>query len=1033
VFGECLARAAGIDPASDPWTAERLLWPLLNVVERLLEAPWLDPLARHIKAQPERRLARLKHLAWLFDQYGVRRPALIESWAAGSGEHWQAELWRQLRAELAILSPPERLTAALAALREDPSLADLPERLAVFGITRMPAAYVELLRALSEHRDVHLMLLHPSPVLWQRVQEKVTGAYELGPRRLDPTAALPHNRLLASWGRDARELQLVLAGAVQLDSAGTGTAAQLDPADSLLGAIQADIRADRRPPGPPLRAGDPDRRLELRSDDQSIRIHACHGRARQVEVLREAILHRLAADHTLEPRDVIVMCPEVEEFAPLIQATFGAGQVGSEPDGELRVRLADRSLRQTNPLLAVLARLLELASARLTASEVLDLIDSEPIRRRFGLTSDSLSQIREWAAEAAINWGLDAEQRERFKLAGLDAGTWGSGLRRLELAVALAAGGAVLYGNAAPAGEIDSGQIELVGALAELIDRLGMALRALAGPHTVAGWAQQLAGAIDALTAVAPRDAWQRQELARLMEEMVREAGERRATAIGLAEVRALIGERLRGRPTRANFRTGHLTVCTLMPMRSVPHHVVCLLGLDDRAFPRHSPRDGDNLLLDDPQVGDRDPRSEDRQLLLDALLAAQDAVIITYSGNDERTNAPRPPAVPVGELLDAVDATARCSNGTAARDAVRIRHPLQPFDPRNFVSDGVVPGQVWGFDEIVLAGARTLTAGAQLPAPPFLAGRLPHAGRHDSVALAELVAFAERPVRAFLRQRLGVSVGSWDDEISDDLPVSFDGLDRYRVGQRLVEAALAGAEPLGAIQAEIARGKLPPGELGRPVVRDVWKAAAEIVAHARAYAGEPRTLETNTTFPGGARLTGTVSGLRDHVLLTVGYSRLNARHRLGAWVRLLALTAAHPDTAWEAVTLGRSPRKGHTVALARIPPLGGNPGARRAAAVTELEALLALRAEGLCEPLPLPSLSAAAWIAARQAGEDPDAAALAEWRSGFGRDGNLIEREDAEPENVLVFGAELPLAGIRLFAPRLWEPLLSRETVEHA
>ena len=133
------------------------------------------------------------------------------------------------------------------------------------------------------------------------------------------------------------------------------------------------------------------------------------------------------------------------------------------------------------------------------------------------------------------------------------------------------------------------------------------------------------------------------------------------ATDLALEEIRAVLADRVKGRPTRANFRTGHLTVCTLVPMRSVPHRVVCLLGLDDGVFPRKGPRDGDDLMLDDPHVGERDARTEDRQLLLDALMAATDKLIVTYTGNDERTNLERPPAVPVGELLDVI--------GTRERD----------------------------------------------------------------------------------------------------------------------------------------------------------------------------------------------------------------------------------------------------------------------------------------------------------------------------------------------------------------------------
>ena len=147
------------------------------------------------------------------------------------------------------------------------------------------------------------------------------------------------------------------------------------------------------------------------------------------------------------------------------------------------------------------------------------------------------------------------------------------------------------------------------------------------------------------------------------------------STRLALEEVRGLLADRLQGRPTRTNFRTGHLTVCTLHPMRSVPHRVVCLLGLDDGAFPRKTPSDGDDLMLDRPQIGERNPRTEDLQLLLDAVLAATERLIVAYTSNDERTNLPRPPAVPVGELLDTIDATARREDGDA-HDQVVVHHP---------------------------------------------------------------------------------------------------------------------------------------------------------------------------------------------------------------------------------------------------------------------------------------------------------------------------------------------------------------------
>ena len=183
----------------------------------------------------------------------------------------------------------------------------------------------------------------------------------------------------------------------------------------------------------------------------------------------------------------------------------------------------------------------------------------------------------------------------------------------------------------------------------------------------------------------------------------LREAAAGRAPELRLADVRTLLEQRTEPRPTRANFRTGHLTVSTLVPMRSVPHRVVCLVGLDDGVFPRSTVTDGDDVLARDPLTGERDPRSEDRQLLLDAVVSARETLVVTYTGANEHSGQPRPPAVPLGELLDAVERTC-----PGARDHVVTAHPLQPFDARNFAAGP--RGASGSFDRAALAGAVATT-----------------------------------------------------------------------------------------------------------------------------------------------------------------------------------------------------------------------------------------------------------------------------------------------------------------------------------
>jgi exodeoxyribonuclease V gamma subunit len=1023
------ATATGIDPDSDPWASERLVWQLLQTVDDSVREPWLGTLATHL-AQG-RRLASVRHVADLYDRYSVRRPEMLQAWARhedsdGGGRPlpatgvWQAELWRRVRERIAMPSPAERLPEAAGRIRADPSILELPRRLSLFGITRLPDSYLQILAAIAAARDVHLFVLHPSPRLWAALEGR--PATSARPRH-DDTAARPSNRLLASWGQDARELQLVVEahGAHNDHHHATPT-----NKDTLLGRLQADIREDRTPAGAPL-PGERDRRPLLDPADRSLQVHACHGRARQVEVARDAILHLLEEDPTLEPRDVIVMCPDVETMAPLIQAAFGAGHAKGDEDGtaptdrdtagkrlpDLRVRLADRSLRQTNPVLGVVSLLLELADQRVTASQLLDLADREPVRRRFWFDDDDVTRMEEWVVASGIRWGLDDAHRGPYKLDAVKTNTWRAGLDRIMLGVAMTEEDRRLVGGVLPLDDVESGAIDLAGRMAEFVERFHHAVDAFSRPQTISAWAAHIAAAADALTATTDHDSWQRAELQRILDDVLANAttdDQPSGAELELADIRALLADRLRGRPTRANFRTGHLTICTLVPMRSVPHRVVCVLGLDDGDFPRKAPRDGDDLLLDDPHLGDRDPRAEDRQMLLDALLAATERLIITYTGNDERTNLSRPPAVPVAELLDVVDRTFRTDDHRrAARRQVLVRHPLQPFDPRNFAAGELAPGGPWSFDRVALGGARALSAPRAI-APPFIAEPLPPLDG-ELLELGDLVRFVEHPARAFLRRRLGISVRESLDEVQDALPIELGGLGEWGVGQRLLEGVLAGDELEECLQAELARGMLPPAMLAIPVLDKVTPIVERIAAQAvRHGAGPSDSLDIRVRLPDDRTLAGTVAGVHAATIRKVSYSRVRPRDRLAAWVRLLALTASRPERPFESAVIGRA-RSGAYQAdttLARIPPLSSEE------ALAHLTTLVDLYDRGMREPLPLACDSSAAYAQAAFSGDDPEPAAQKQWESAF-----RYEKEDRQPEHLLVYGGQLAFAELVKEAPR--------------
>jgi exodeoxyribonuclease V gamma subunit len=945
IVSDALAAASGVPPREDPWA--RPLWPLLDVIDACVNEPWCSALSAHLgEGKPGhrrgRRYASAAHLAELYRSYASHRPDMLTAWAAGTDTdgrdplpedlRWQAQLWRQLRDRLGP-SPAERLDSSCAALRADPSLSALPPRLSVFGPTRLATDQLAVLAALGQHRDVHLWLPHPSPQLWKAVEGSKASR-----RRDDRTATAARHPLLRSMARDVRELQQ------QLPEHQDHRHHDIARPTTLLGQLQEDLLQDRTP--------------STSTADGTVQVHACHGPARQVEVLREVLLRQFQNDPTLEPRDVIIMCPDVETFAPLISAAFGLGSGLPHPGHALRVRLADRSLRQTNPLLDTVAVLLELAGSRVTASQVLDLASSPGVRRKFNFDDDDLERARDWVARSGVRWGLDAASRAPYGMQGVTQNTWQAGLDRILLGVTTSEDEPVALGLALPLDDVDSSDIDLAGRLAELLDRLQDVLLELRDERPVQHWLGTLSDALDSLTATSPADSWQ---LAQAQTELA-SAGEDASTCVQLADIRALLTDRLRGRPTRANFRTGNLTVCTMVPMRSVPHRIVVLLGLDDGLFPRAGSIDGDDILARNPCVGERDVRSEDRQLLLDALLAAGERLIVLHTGADPVSGARRPPAVPIGELLDVLDAMT-----SGSREQIVHRHPLQPYDPRSFT--GPNP---FSFDPISLAGARRALQPRQ---PPSASTRLPLLT--GPVALDDLVRFVEHPVKAYLRQRLRLTLPGEDDQIEDALSATLDGLQEWAVGERMLTATLRGLARADSCRLEWLRGTLPPGPLGGRVLDKVNARVGPLVAASTgALAAPPHTVDVRLDL-NGRILSGTINDVHADAVVTIGYATLSAKHRARAWVLALVLAACGHGT--RAITIGR---RGNRAATSTI-HAPADPHA-------QLGELLDLYDRAMREPVPLPTKTAAAYAASRRSGVSVEQAlesAQREWRNDFGGD----------------------------------------------
>lgn len=1034
IANQVIAQATGVEPRADPWLAHRAVWPLLAVIDREADADWCLPLARHLDAgtappdrgaepsgrgRVDRRFAVAARVARLFASYASQRPAMLLGWRDGhDGDGaggtvpedlaWQPALWRCLHAEIGTPSPAERLAAACAAVVADRAVVDLPDRINVFGPTRLPADQLQVLAALAIGREVHLWLADASPAQWATLAQ-ATGGGAAPRRRLDTSGPAARHPLVRSLSRDARELRLRLAG---LGGQGAPPVDEYLPTPlgeaTLLGRLQAQLRDDVDP----WVAGTATGPIQLAADDRSLQVHACHGQARQAEVVREVVLGLLQDDPTLEPRDILVMCPDLATFAPLLSAVFsepaadGPGSRSGAPTDRLRVRIADRTPEQGNDVLAALSVLLDLVSGRMELSGVLDFAARPPVRARFGFDDDALTRLEELATRAGIRWGLDEVTRGQY-LVRVPAGTWAWGLDRLLLGAAMSEEGLPIVGGVLPVDDMQSGDVPLVGRLAELVTRLGAARDAMAVRHPLARWVEILTAAVTDLMDARAADAWQLPNaLAAITALTDHAAGYAGAVAMGLADVRWLLDGVLTGRPTRSNFRSGGLTVCGMAPMRSVPHRVICLVGMDDGAFPRTLVPDGDDVLARDPLVGERDPRSEDRQLLLDAIMATTGHLVITYTGADDRTNEPRPACVPLAELLDAVDAMAVTAAGTPARMQVRTVHPLQPFDPRNFTPRALGTLGPFSHDLPALAAART-AVGDRRPAGPFLAGDLPALPLVD-LSLHDLRAFLASPPAAILRTRIGLSLRGEDDPPPERIPVKLDGLEQWAIGSRALDLVLRGAPPKRVRDAELHRGTLPPGALGATtydgITREVTDVAERVTALRDGHSG--RRISVSLVLPGGVCLTGMVPDVHGRAIVRGTYSKSKTSQQLALWPELLAAAVAEPGPGWAARLVTRD---GEVALLA--------PDPERCADV--LAELASLFAAGMRAPLPL--MPATALRYAERRPEQSTTQATSRARYGAWQQYVIAERD--KPEIVMLWGPQAPLEALLAERPRRDEP----------
>ncbi|WP_145188703.1 exodeoxyribonuclease V subunit gamma [Pseudomonas sp. URMO17WK12:I11] len=992
-----------------------LTWRLMRLLPALVERPHFEPLRRFLLDDGDlrKRYQLAERLADLFDQYQVYRADWLKDWATGAhfinsargerkplapGNRWQAELWQALLEDVGAQGMAQSRAGVHQRFMErihslDAAPRGLPSRVIVFGISSLPAQALEALAGLARFSQVLLCVHNPCRHHWAdivadkdllRHQYKRQQRKQGMPLQLDDESLHQHaHPLLAAWGKQGRDYINLLdsyddPGSYQ----GVFSDGRIDlfsdsEPTTLLNQLQDDILelrplAETRERWPAVDFG----------KDRSVRFHVAHSPQREVEILHDQLLARFSADPTLRPRDVIVMLPAIDTYAPHIRAVFG--QLGRNDPRYIPFTLTDQGQRGRDPLLIALEHLLKLPESRFAVSEVLDLLDVPALRARFAIRESDLPTLHRWIEGAGIRWGLNADQRASLGLPeGLEQNSWRFGLRRMLLGYAVGMGEGC--DGIEPYDEIGGLDAALIGPLVALLDALEVANQTLSEPATANEWGERL----NALLQVFFLAEEEHDEFLLLQLQELRDRWLEVCETVGLQDQLPLTVIReawlsgLDEGKLSQRFLAGSVNFCTLMPMRAIPFRVVCLLGMNDGDYPRAQPPLDFDLMASDYRPGDRSRREDDRYLLLEALLSARDQLYISWVGRSIRDNSERPASVLIGQLRDHLAAGWRLkgdADGQRLLHALTQEHPLQPFSARYFEKGS--PLFSYAHEWHLLHQPHTEMPRQPLSLPPYES--------QEALTLILLQDFLRHPVKHFFSQRLKVFFEALSAPTPDEEPFVLDALQRYGASELLLSAALSDPDNAEqALQAQARRlqacGVLPLAGFGERLQAELIQPLPDLLQR------HTQLLQRWPTVVDGAlpihfehadhRLEGWLGRVHqaaDQSLLSIttipntisaGRNGLKWHRLIPSWVMHLAACAAgYPlHTALLASDL--------TLLLDPLP---------QAEASEQLGQLLVARQAAMNAPLPVAAKTAFAWLAQ----PDPDKALAAAARAyeGDGR-----------------------------------------------
>ncbi len=917
-FLHFVAERLGEQCSPDGFDRGNLLW-RLEALLRDIDSSEYQPISSYLQGEDRavRRFQLASRLADCFDKYQLMRSEMVLGWDKGepstpnpsTAEKWQMALWQRLLAQKEASTPKGNvhqaklfadITQKLERGEEGSLSAQLPHRISVFGVHTLPPVFFSYLAGFARHGNVHFYLLSPCREYWGDIKDGKRMVKEILKNRLPQEedgfsgfAEFPEfigrHPLLASLGQQGRDLQEIL---VDMDIS-MEFSSYIDPVEiaeeegrppRLLEVVQRDLLNGEVGELPQDRA--------LMADD-SIAIVSCHSRVRELEVLREHILRFLDEDEELQLRQIVVMAPDIQQYAPFIGAIFH----------DIEHSVADRSLNMRNSAIAAFSAFLSLFSGgKFGRSAVLELLQFEGVAKQFSLNSTDLEKIVQWTEGAGIRWGLSASDQHAAGDDAFDCGSFCAGLSRLLMGYAANCDDFIC--DILPFPDIEGKEAQALGGLCHYIELLEQTAQEFQQPRPLSGWRDVLLRCVDRLLATEETPA--EMELRGLLGSLGESECFSGEHDVEFAVIVQWFAAKVSSSNSSSGFLRGQLTFCSMLPMRSIPFQVVCLLGIDDGVFPKSDRIDTFNLMsgfaafgqgsvspVSKPRPGDRSPTHDDRYQFLEAILSARRSLYLSYVGQSEKTGESGPPSVVISELLDLLH------RGYGV-DIQAVEHPLYPFGSGYF--DGS-SAELFSYSEENRKIAEIWQESGKKKEVsesifPWWQGEAQQ--EKEAVAVSDITKFYKDPPGWFVSNIMGISL-EIDESAKEDVELFTIGhLGKYKVETALFEQLFDKQRAVNKEERERLfqhslrsfqqKGEWVLGAPGKILFNNHFTVVEQLVIQAKELDLGEKISDLPLDIPpcketAQLRITGTIPGRYERGNLVVYCGKLKGHHLLAAWI----------------------------------------------------------------------------------------------------------------------------------------------------